>query len=90
VNVIPLEGGFCMVREAPSISKSTFIIYCRHRQFELTFNSQAEMEEWIKKINIVLSKTVLIMPYTKRLKMLRQQLGMINTEVAVTSMHEQI
>jgi hypothetical protein len=24
VNVIPLEGGFCMVRPAPKISKSTF------------------------------------------------------------------
>ena len=39
VNVIPLEGGFCMVRPVPKISKQTIHIFCIHRLFEMHFNT---------------------------------------------------
>jgi hypothetical protein len=48
------------------------------------------MESWISKLNIVLSKTVLVQPYSKRVKILRQQLGLIDSEVAVQTAHNQI
>jgi hypothetical protein len=75
VNVIPLEGGFCMVRPAVKISKSTMQIFCIHRLFQLTFESETEMQDWIQKINVVLSKQVLIETYSKRYKRQKELIG---------------
>ena len=61
------------------------VIYCMHRMFDLSFETQEEMEDWIKKINIVLSKQVLVLPYATKVKMQNQTLSTASCEVAVTS-----
>ena len=88
--MVPLEGGFCMVRPCPKISKSTLLVYCLHRVFQLTFDSEAEMQDWMYKINLVLSKQVLIETYTQRLKRQRQFVASSCSEEAVLSTQAKI
>lgn len=85
-----MEGGFCTVIRMPSLSKSTVILYCQHRTFELTFDTPQEMEEWVKTINLVLSKQIQMVPYQKRLKAQRELLGQSSTDLAIQAVQAKL
>ena len=58
VNVIPLEGGFCIVRENEKNPKLGLVIITQQRVFELNFYNEKECNKWTHSINLVLSKQI--------------------------------
>ena len=56
VNVIPLEGGYCIVRENDHSPKLGLLIITQQRIFELNFDNEKECNRWRHNINLVLSK----------------------------------
>ena len=55
VNVVPLEGGFAMIRTNPS-NKKTLQLLTLQRMFSLIFESENEAYSWNTIFNLVLSK----------------------------------
>ena len=66
VNVIPLEGSFCICRKENTGKKDTLTILTQQRFFELKFESANEAKKWQTAINLVLSKSIKLMKYKKR------------------------
>ena len=75
VNVIPLEGGFCIVRENENNPKLGLVIITQQRVFELNFENEKECNKWTHSINLVLSKQIKKQKYKKRVKNQEQALS---------------
>ena len=65
VNVIPMEGGFCICRTEER-RKDTLTILTQQRFFELRFESEHMAAQWRTAINLTLSKAVKVQKYKKR------------------------
>ncbi|CDW83809.1 UNKNOWN [Stylonychia lemnae] len=64
VNVIPLEGGYVMVKKPPDFSG--LVIQTHLRNFQFKFQSQDELVSWYHHLQSAISKEVKIKKYTKR------------------------
>ena len=82
VNVIPLEGGYCIVRESEKYPNTGLNIITQQRVFELKFENEKECTKWSHSINLVLSKQIKRNKYKKRVKNQEQALSQINKVVA--------
>lgn len=66
VNIIPIEGGFCICRTEEKGRKDTLTILTQQRFFELRFESENECSKWKTAINLVLSKQIKVQKFKKR------------------------
>ena len=66
VNVIPMEGGYCICRTEEGGNKNLITILTQQRFFELRFESENEATEWKTAINLCLSKQIKVQKFKKR------------------------
>ena len=66
VNVIPMEGGYCICRKESSGKKDTLTILTQQRFFELKFDNENEADQWRTAINLTLSKQVKVQKFKNR------------------------
>ena len=71
VNLIPMEGGNCIITFHPS-KKNMLVILTHDRKFELRFASEHEAVEWRNAMNLVLSKQITVEQYKQREKSQRR------------------
>ena len=82
VNVIPLEGGYCICRSDENGRKDTLTFLTQQRFFELRFDSANIANEWKQAINLTLSKQVKVAKYKKREDIQQRKLAKLNMDQA--------
>lgn len=66
VNVVPLEGGFAMVKKPKDFGG--LILQTLNREFVFKFGTANELVHWYHQFQSVISKEIKIKKYTKRVK----------------------
>ena len=78
VGVIPLEGGFCMVKKPRNFGG--LIIESTFRQYCLKFPDSTMMVNWYKRVQMVASKQVKLKKYQKRVQIQTDRLQQENIQ----------
>ena len=76
VNVIPLEGGYVIVKKPKDFPG--IIIQTHYRDFIFKFSTPDEMVSWYHYLQSIVSKELKIKKYSKRMKEQHEKLSNMN------------
>lgn len=92
MNVVPLEGGYCLVMQptakmTDNDSKRCIHLITLQRMFEFIFEKEEETKGWLNDFQMVLSSQIKAQPYQQQVRAQEKALSSTNKVAAYNDIH---